>query len=184
MANKREDAKEIAEKLEKKQVEFVPIDFNQDSLDDKLVACPGFQSSCLTVMTLEGVTQYIPKESTADTLKKLKGIVAPGSTLLITYVPAVWIDIQDGKNIELKDEQKIIKTIVKSAKMVGEPWITGWTQEEFADFLKDCGYLVTSDTTSADYNDQYLKECSANGRSERTFDAVLNMERFVVAKAL
>lgn len=66
-----------------------------------------------------------------------------------------------------------------SAK-VGEPWISGWSKEKFALFLKYCLYEVMSDTTQEDHNDTYLKHA---GRQLGQED-LLSIERFVVAKVL
>ncbi|CAB9500361.1 Exhibits S-adenosyl-L-methionine-dependent methyltransferase activity (By similarity) [Seminavis robusta] len=125
---------------------------------------------------MEGVTQYIPKESTADTLQKIKTLVASGSTLLITYVDQNVFDDPS----RVADNTKACSMILKQSARVGEPWITGWTQEGFADFLKECGYQVVSDTTCKDYNDKYLAPL---GRKLDEKD-IINLERLVVAKLL
>ena len=65
------------------KVQFVSVNFNQDSLQEKLQNHPAFKANQQSIITLEGVTQYIPKTSTAQTLKDIKAIVATGSTLLI-----------------------------------------------------------------------------------------------------
>ena len=148
------------------------VNFNTDSVEAKLMEHEGFQTNLQCVITLEGVTQYIPKESTADTLKKLKTIVAPGSTLLITYVDQRCF----------ADPATLPKSIRMTMGMVarmGEPWISGWTQEEFAVFLKECGYKVESDTTDKDYNTKYLEPVGRKLETE-----FLSMERFVVAKVV
>mmetsp|Transcript_24368 Transcript_24368/g.35436 ORF Transcript_24368/g.35436 Transcript_24368/m.35436 type:complete len:309 (-) Transcript_24368:44-970(-) len=172
---KKKDAKEIKEKMESKKVEFISVDFNHDSLDEKLATCEGYKSDRCSIITLEGVTQYIPKESTADTLKKMKKIVAPGSTLLISYIPAQWLDEDDAI-----EKPKAVRSIMKVAKAVGEPWISGWAPMDFADFLKECGYVVTSDSTMENYNNTYMESVGRKfGES-----AILNLERFAVAKVL
>jgi len=77
----------ISGRIDSKKVQFLPVNFNTDDLQQKLTSHEGLKSNILSVITLEGVTQYIPKkEATANTLKNLKSIIAPGLTLLITYV--------------------------------------------------------------------------------------------------
>ena len=156
-------------------VQFVPVNFNEDSIQEKLQSQSGFQSNQPSIMILEGVTQYIPKTSTADTLKKIKTIVAPGSILLITYVNQNVFDDPS----QVASNPKVCERVVKLSGSVGEPWISGWGQEEFAAFLKECGrYDVISDTTTRDYNESYL---GAVGRKLEEKD-VVSIERFVMAK--
>eukprot|EP00956_Cyclotella_meneghiniana_P030930 scaffold79666_cov76-Cyclotella_meneghiniana.AAC.5 len=170
---KNEDGKRVADRMGTTKVQFLSVNFNEDDLEKKLTSHEGFKPSTCSVVTMEGVSQYIPKESTADTLTKLKRVVSSGSTILITYVDEKCM----GDKESLSKQHRLIRTL---AEKVGEPWISGWTPDEFAKFMKDLGYEVLSDTTQGDYNETYLKEV---GRQLPEED-LLNMERFVVAKVL
>eukprot|EP00581_Thalassiosira_minuscula_P013719 CAMPEP_0183730376 /NCGR_PEP_ID=MMETSP0737-20130205/32688_1 /TAXON_ID=385413 /ORGANISM="Thalassiosira miniscula, Strain CCMP1093" /LENGTH=356 /DNA_ID=CAMNT_0025962853 /DNA_START=18 /DNA_END=1084 /DNA_ORIENTATION=+ len=145
-----DNGKDIADRMDSKKVQFLPVDFNSDDLQQQVQLMEGFNANVPSVVILEGVTQYIPKESTADTLKKIKDIVPPGSTLLITHVPEKFFAPRDTLT-------KAQGMILWWAEKVGEPWISGWSTEEFEDFLNDCGYQVISSTTQTDYNHTYLK---------------------------
>ena len=67
------------------QLHLVPVDFNSESVR-KLGEHPAFRQGARTVVLLEGVTQYIPKESTAETLRHIQALVGPGSILGVSYV--------------------------------------------------------------------------------------------------
>ena len=166
-----EDGDRVADRMGTTKVQFLSVDFNTDDLGQKLVTHEGFKTNDCSVITMEGLTQYIPKESTADTLRKLKNLVGPGSTLLITYVDQKCM----GDTETLSKQHQLIRSL--SIK-VGEPWISGWSKEDFATFMNDLGYKVVSDTTQEDYNETYLKDV---GRQLEKKD-LLNMERFVLAK--
>jgi len=168
-----EDGQRIADRMGTTRVQFLPVDFTTDDLKQKLVLHEGFQSMACSVITMEGVTQYIPKESTADTLKKLKDIVAPGSTLLLTYVDQNYLG--DGETVP-----KSYQRIQQLAAKVGEPWVSGWTKEDFRVFLRENGYEVVSDTAMSDYNLTYLKDVNRQLPEEE----LMNLERFVVARTL
>ena len=131
---------------------------------------------------MEGVTQYIPKESTADTLKKMHNLVTVGSTLLITYVDHDCLtsddDTSSTSSLQLYTKAQ---RVMKLTSKVGEPWITGFTPIEFASFLQECGYQVQSDTTVSDYNEEYFGKMVGRKLSE---EEMICMERFVVAKAI
>lgn len=165
----------ITERMNSKRVQFLSVDFNSnDDLQQRLEIQEGFKSNQRSIIALEGVTQYIPKESTADTLRKLRTIIAPGSTLLITYLDRKCIDEPNSLPVSLR----IIRNVLD--KVVGEPWISGWTKNEFEKFLNDCGYAVVSDTTVEDYNETYLK--SAGRRLDEK--ELRTVERFVEARVV
>ena len=165
---KEEDGR-IASRMNSK-VQFVSVNFNQDSLQEQLKSHAGFQTNQPTIVTLEGVSQYIPKSSTAQTLKDIKDIVAPGSILLITYVDQSVLENPDW----------VSRTIMAMSHLAGEPWISGFSPTEFADFLQECGYQVVSDTTIYDCNSKYLEPVQRKLADKHLF----LMERFVVAKVL
>lgn len=170
---KNEDSERVSDRMGTTKVQFLSVNFNEDDLEMKLTSHEGFKPSVCSVVTMEGVSQYIPKESTADTLTKLKKVVSSGSTILITYVD----DKCMGHMESLSKQHRLIRSMVEK---VGEPWISWWTPDGFAKFMKELGYEVLSDTTQGDYNETYLKEV---GRQLAEED-LLNMERFVIAKVL
>ena len=172
LSNKEgEDGQRIADRMGTTKVQFVPIDFNKDDIQQKLASHESFRSNVTSVITLEGVTQYIPKERTADTLKKLGSIISPGSTILVTYVDEKCMG-------DIKTLPRQFRWVRNLAAKSGEPWISGWSKEEFEKFINECGYEVASDTSQEDYNETYLKEV---GRQLHQ-DDLLSMERFVFAK--
>ena len=127
---KNEDGKRVADRMGTTKVQFLSVNFNEDDLEKKLTSHEGFKPSTCSVVTMEGVSQYIPKESTADTLTKLKRVVSSGSTILITYVDEKCM----GDKESLSKQHRLIRTL---AEKVGEPWISGWTPDEFAKFASD-----------------------------------------------
>ena len=160
-------------RLKDSYVQFVAVDFNTESLDEALRRAHGFVVQQPSVVLLEGVTQYIPKSSTADTLRKLKGLIAAGSIVLLTYVDRNVID--DPARV---GPTRSIKSLLRVAKKVGEPWISSWTQSEFTDYMKDLGYEVLENTTCGDYNESYMVPLGRGMRPEET----TSIERFVVAR--
>ena len=193
-------------------VEFLEIDFNKDSIGEKLLTINNDESSssssCAadtdsssllvfdrnkkTIVIFEGVTQYVPKTSTASTLKQLHAILPSGSILLISYVPQ---DVFDDP-IKCGPPGKI-NMLLKGAEFVGEPWISSWTTTtdtttstpgapgddsdlgfDFKSFLYESGpYEYISDTTVEELNDKYL--VPRNRGLEK--DTMVSIERYVVA---
>jgi len=162
----------IQERIDSCFVRYIGIDFNQESIDEKLQSSEGYSIHTPSVVTLEGVTQYLPKDSTAETLTALKKAVPAGSILLITYADQNVLDdpIQCGPPNE-------VKKTVNSASMVGEPWISFWTPDEFSSYVKELGYNVMSDSIPYDYIEKYLTPLGRNREKKE----MLAMEHFVVA---
>jgi methyltransferase (TIGR00027 family) len=113
-------------------VHFIPIDFNTQSLDEVLAKSSAFRSGVKTVWIMEGVSMYIPREAFAATLSIISKLGAPGSRLLTTYADQNMWDAPE----KIGDVTKI-HNILKCAKAVGEPYITGFHPHEFKHFLAE-----------------------------------------------
>ncbi|MCH2108250.1 MAG: SAM-dependent methyltransferase [Polyangiaceae bacterium] len=159
--------------LKDSYVQFVAVDFNHDSLDEKLRERDDFQPNRPSLILLEGVTQYIPKTATAETLQKLKSLVAPGSIILMSYVDQRVFDAP-----EQVGPIRSIQSLLKLAAKVGEPWISGWTEPDFKEFMDKLGFDVLENTTCKDYNVAYMRPL---GR-EMTPAKMTSAERFVTAR--
>ena len=156
------------------KVEHVSINFNTDSISKETIVDPtSLDSAKPTIVTLEGVTQYIPDTSTASTLKDVHSLLPEGSLLLISYVPDAFYDRTNKTEKALKQLDRFLKLMALS-----EPWITSWSPEAFESFLKECGFQVISDVSVEELNDKYLVERN-RGLAEHE---KLELERYVVAK--
>jgi len=183
-------------------VEFLEIDFNQNSIGELLSSNSNnknnkkkngdnsssssifsLDSTKITIVTLEGVTQYIPKTSTASTLKQVHAILAPGSVLLISYVPQALFDTPSecgGGGGCLSPPPRISSLLLWGMKWIGEPWISSWSPASFRSFLSECGYEVVSDVTVAELNERYLVP-KHRGLAK---DKLASLERYVVASVV
>lgn len=183
--NDKINSQVVADRMSSNQVQFVPANFKADDLQQRLQTLDGFKLNQKSVVMLEAVSMYIPKESTAVTLRKAHNIVAKGSTLLITYgdskyLPDTSADMKNSNSNGDTSQYQAQRNVLKWAAKKGEQWISVWSQDEFRTFLSECGFEVVSDTTQEDYVEEYL---GAVGRTLEK-DEVLSMERFVVARAV
>jgi O-methyltransferase involved in polyketide biosynthesis len=122
------------------------------------------------------VSQYVPKDALAETLNKLKGIVARGSILLISYVDQNIID-----DPEKVGPIKSCTNLCKVSEAVGEPWISFWTPlSGFEEWMNHLGFEVLEDSTTKDYNEKYMAPL---GR-RMDLNSIVSAERYVVAKLL
>ena len=68
-------------------VTYVPIDFNQQSLAERLFAS-GYDEQRKTLFIWQGVTQYLTPAAVDDTLAFVAGHSGPGSSIIFDYMDA------------------------------------------------------------------------------------------------
>lgn len=160
-------------------VTYVGIDFNHQSLKEQLLNA-GFDQSKSTIITLEGVSQYISKEAVNSTLNELAALTQnSNTTLFMSYV-----DRQLRENPkacfgkEYVKAEKIAALIQKLAAKAGEPWISLYSAEEIEDLLAQNGFSLTENKTLADLNSKYFTPI---GRTIPEYH-IFKLEHFVVAK--
>ena len=166
--------------LNRKNIIYVSIDFNNQSLKEQLLDA-GFDKSKSTIYTLEGVSQYIPKEALSSTLKELATLNAnSNSKIFISYVNKLLLE--DSKacfGMGYSRPEKAIKFIINGAKKVGEPWISFYSAEEIQNLLSENGFIVIENQTLADLNSKYFAPV---GRLIPE-DFIFKLEHFVVANS-
>ncbi|CAK9036462.1 unnamed protein product, partial [Durusdinium trenchii] len=67
-------------------VHYVPVDFSCQLVDEELRKVPSFDPKAASLIIFEGVTQYIPREAVASTIKAMDSISGEGSTFFMSYV--------------------------------------------------------------------------------------------------
>ena len=91
---------------------YVPVDFNNnESLSAKLRAVPGFDTKAKTVVTLEGVSQYIPQASVTKTISEIASIIPAQSTFFVSFAPTP------------AQTDPTCKRLLNAVKRSGEPWV-------------------------------------------------------------
>ena len=139
----------------------------------------GFDKSKSTIYTLEGVSQYIPKESLDLTLKELAKLnPKSNSKIFISYVNKLLL--QDSKacfGIGYLKPEKAIKFITNGAAKVGEPWISFYSAEEIQKLLSQNGFNLIENKTLADLNSKYFAPVGRMIAEEHIF----KLEHFVIA---
>ena len=67
-----------------KEVRYVAVDFEHDSLEEQLLAA-GFDRGRRAVVIWEGVVMYLPSQAVDATLATLRNLLAPDSHLVVSY---------------------------------------------------------------------------------------------------
>ncbi len=124
-----------------KNVRFVAVDFEKDSLEEALLSA-GFDSRAVTVVIWEGVVSYLTAATVDRNFRLLARILAPGSLLIFTYVHRGALD----GSVVFAEAQRW-KSSVGSA---GEPFIFGFDPAELPNYLEQRGFSLVSDASTAD----------------------------------
>jgi methyltransferase (TIGR00027 family) len=127
-------------------VRFIPIDFEEQDLGTALAAS-GFDMGQPAVFVWEAVTQYIPAETVAATLRNI-GKCARGSQVVFTYVLR-WI-------IEHPERDPEAMALMRLSKQKMAPFIFGLDAAELPEYLKKFGLKFVSDAGDEYYKKNWL----------------------------
>jgi methyltransferase (TIGR00027 family) len=129
-------------------VHYAPIDFNTQSLSDVLPGA-GYDPRRRSFFILEGVSMYVAEPGVAATLEFVSGNSAAGSEIVYDYVLR---RVTQGDYEGLYAARKGALGVAQ----VGEPFVTGWTPQEAADFAKRHGLAVREDLDATELTRRYL----------------------------
>ncbi len=111
-------------------VRFVPLDFETDSLADRLIQS-GFDPARPALVSWLGVAMYLTRAAIGETLAVI-GAFAPGTELVADYMlPASMRDAAGNAYVEL---------VAPVAAQRGEPWLTFLTPGDMSALLEQHGF--------------------------------------------
>ena len=162
-----------------KKIAYVDIDFNKDSIVNKLLDA-GFDSKKSTIFTLEGISQYITKDSFFSTLKEISQLTkTTKTTIFLSYTDSVINQSPHylfGKGYP--KPRKIINRIKKIVDALGEPWISFYSKKEIEKLLILNGFKLKEIKKLEDLNDKYFVSINKPIEDNKIF----NLENFVLAQ--
>lgn len=123
------------------RVRFVPIDFQQQTLEAGMAAA-GFSGAVPTLFLWEGVTNYLTEDAVDATLRWCAR-AAPGSVVVFTYVHRAVLD----------DPRSFVGTeqLVATLAATGERWTFGIDPMRLAEFLATRGLRLERDVGAEEY---------------------------------
>jgi methyltransferase (TIGR00027 family) len=122
-----------------RSVTFVGVDFERDSLDERLAAS-GHDAGRPTAWIWEGVTPYLHVEAIDATLDVIAARSAPSSTLLVTYLTPALVEVDIPFNL-------VPRPILRASfTALGEPIESAFEPEELRAKLAIKGFELRSDT--------------------------------------
>jgi len=131
---------------------FVPIDFESGERWWDGLLDAGFDAGRPAVVASTGVSMYLSKETTADTLRQLAAL-APGSTVVMTFlIPMELVDEADKAALERS---------IKGARASGTPFVSFSTPDEMLAMARDAGLADVRHVAGRTLGDRYF-----TGRSD------------------
>lgn len=140
-----------------KNVTYVSVDFNQQTLTEELLQA-GFDPNKPTVFTLEGVSQYISKEALQATIHEVSELGK--RTKIALYLSFANKNLKTnptacfGKGY--KNPEKKAELVMGLSAKVGEPWIGLYSNEEMKEILLSAGLTIEENKTLEDLNPLYF----------------------------
>jgi methyltransferase (TIGR00027 family) len=132
---------------------YVPINFNKDSLADKLAEA-GFVENRLSLFLLEGVTMYLSDDAVDRTFTFIRDVAGKGSWVVFDYIYAGVLR-QENKYYGEKD---IFKTVAKA----GETWSFALEEGEIDKFLHKYDFTLKNHSNAQALEEHYFKSQEGN----------------------
>ena len=152
-----QDEKLKASKLKKlvmpENLVFVPVNFNQDSLAEKIVQA-GFVAGRETLFLLEAVTMYLPRDAVESTFRFIGDVSGMGSLIAFDYIYA---GVLRKDNKYYGERESSLKTLAK----VGEEWKFALEEGEIERFLSRYGFSLKDHSGKPELEDRYFR--NSNG---------------------
>jgi len=145
-AKKRQRMKKLG-LAEPANVNYIPVDFEKDSLTEKLAGA-GFNKNEKTLFAWLGVVPYLTEPAIRSTLKELSTLAASGSELIFDtmYRDA----LTRGKGTITG------KKLFRLTEKKGEPMITGYDPDELKKLLPETGFQLAEVVSPDDFIDKWF----------------------------
>ena len=135
-------------------VRFVPVDFETDDLESRLIQA-GFRMAIPSVVVWEGVISYLSETAVNATFRLLGRLLMAESHLIFTYVDKGAVD-----GSKVFPGARRWKGWVR---LHGEPFVFGFDPDTLPAILESFGFRLTSDESTEETGRRY---CAPIGRKE------------------
>ena len=129
---------------------FVPIDFDRESLPDKLESA-GFDRNKRSLFMLEGLVMYLQSESVDQTFRVVQSYAGKESEIVFDYVYA---SVLRGEGL-YQDERVISEAVAKA----GEKWSFGIEKGAIGNFLGRYNLKLLDEKDASGLEEMYFTGC-------------------------
>jgi len=132
---------------------FIPMDFHVDSVSEKLES-NGFNRNKTTLFIMEGIIQYLNKESVDKLFKLIYELSVPGSRAVFDYIYA---SVLRRENIYYGESN-----IYKKVNSAREPWLFGIEKGGMEAFVKNYHFNLIENLNSEDLEKMFFRDECGN----------------------
>lgn len=129
-------------------ITFISIDFNQESLEEKLLKS-GFKKNKKSIFILEGLTYYLSLQAVEDTFNVISELAGDGSEVIFDYV---YSSVLRGENLHYGESE-----VFNGVKKENEPWTFGIEEGEIESFLNNKNLEMIQNLNSKDLEREFFK---------------------------
>jgi len=126
---------------------FVPVDFERGESWPEALAANGFDAKRPAVVASIGVSMYLTREATEDTLRQVAGL-ARGSVLAMTVMLPL--------NLVDPGERAMLENVEAAAADSGTPFISHYSPDEMADMCRAAGFSDVRHVSPDDLTSRYF----------------------------
>jgi len=131
-----------------KNIIFIPIDFDKESLRDKLIDS-GFDKKKRSLFILEGLIMYLNQEAVDSTFKTIGEFAGTNSEIVFDYIYA---SVLRRENLYF-GENEILDIVAKA----NEAWTFGIEKGEIEVFLRKYNFRLIGNHDSEDLENKYFR---------------------------
>jgi methyltransferase (TIGR00027 family) len=135
------------------RVIFVSIDFNKESVEDKLLES-GFKKNQKSLFILEGLTMYLNSEAIDNTFKVINQFAGEDSEVVFDYI---YSSVLRGENLYYGESE-----VLDGVKKEDEPWSFGIEKSEIESFLENRNLELIKNLNSEDLEKEFFKDKQGN----------------------
>lgn len=135
--------------LDPQRLRLVPVDFEAGASWLDMAAAAGLDPAIPTIVSMLGVTMYLPREAISATLRTAASLAA-GSVMVFSY----------SRPVEMAPPQirPVLEGAAKGAAASGHPWLSLLAPDEAASLARDAGFGDVQTVTSADLHNRYFAD--------------------------
>lgn len=130
-----------------RSVNFVAVDFEKDSLADRL-QLSGFRRDAPAFISWLGVTMYLTRDALMQTLSFVARACAPGSQIVFDFSTPDDL-LADGERIRLDE-------LAGKVARIGEPWISQFDPKSLAGDLLAMDFSSAISLGASELNERYF----------------------------
>ncbi|GAA4406448.1 class I SAM-dependent methyltransferase [Tsukamurella soli] len=126
---------------------FVPVDFEADGDWPARLAAAGFDAAAPAVVASLGVSMYLTREATAETMRRIAAL-APGTRFAMTFQPSTEALVGDARRAR--------EISMAGAARSGTPFISFYSPDQILALARESGFAAAQYVSTEELTERYF----------------------------